>query len=190
MESVVRVLSEQEIVAHFLEPTDLKWFGYPSNDNSQGRIYFASRYMGLVSIGKIPGVGRLQDGDDGWRRLDITMYERKCFVYGLFQWTGSTQLNREMRRLAFRQGKVLNEFGIFHNQPTAVNKTVPGAPVQGCFEISDEEGLFRLLGMQYLQPHERNHGSRSVAMLAETKLTSHESAEVEYGDDEMCWMDD
>ena len=44
------------------------------------------------------GWGEGGNGDEGWRRLDITLYEKKCFVYGLFQWTGSTQLNREMRR--------------------------------------------------------------------------------------------
>jgi len=47
------------------------------------------------------GWGEGGNGDEGWRRLDITLYEKKCFVYGLFQWTGSTQLNREMRRKVF-----------------------------------------------------------------------------------------
>ena len=192
LESLVKVLAEQDVVLHFLEPSDLKWLGYDSNDSSQGSIYFAQRYMGLVNIAKIPTIGCLQDGDGGWRRLDITIYERKCFVYGLFQWTGSTQLNREMRRVAVRQGKVLNEFGIFYNQPTSSNKTVPGAPVAGCFDISDERGLFKLLDMEYLEPHERNHGSRSVARLAEAKLTGQEDLheDMEDVDDELCWMDD
>ena len=95
LESLVKYLAAEGLVQHFMEPSDLKWLGYDKNDNMQSRIYFAARYMGLIDIGKVPGTG-CQPG--AWRRLDITIYERKCFVYGLFQWTGSTQLNREMRR--------------------------------------------------------------------------------------------
>ena len=75
--------------------------------------------------------------------------------------TGCTQLNREMRRKALRMGLVVNEFGIFRNVGNARNKTVPGDPVAGCFDIADERGIFQLLSMPYLEVHERNAGSRS-----------------------------
>ena len=62
---------------------------------------------------------------------------------------------------ALRMNRVLNEFGIFYNLGTAGNRTVPGDPVPGCFDIADETAIFRLLDMKYLRPHERNAGSRS-----------------------------
>jgi hypothetical protein len=156
------VLKEEGRLIHLQEPSDEKWLQLPSNTHKE-EGYFAERYMGLVRVGDAGGIGAcLEDGDGGWRRLDITIYERKCFVYGLFQWTGSTQLNREMRRKSLRLGYVVNEFGIFHNVGSV--KPAPGDPVQGSFDLDHpdgERGIFKLVQMDYLEPHERNAGSRS-----------------------------
>jgi len=95
---LVKALKRKGLLIHMQQPSDgqLKPF---TAYTGQHVNYFSERYMGLVCIGKVTGIGEgLKDADGSWRRLDITLYERKCFLYGLFQWTGSTQLNREMRR--------------------------------------------------------------------------------------------
>ena len=63
--------------------------------------------------------------------------------------------------------------------------------MSGCFDICDEQGLFGLLGMDYLPTTERNHGSKSIARLAAEKIVVPEGLkECEVSDDELCWMDD
>ena len=107
--------------------------------------------------------------------------------------TGCTQLNREMRKKAVRRGLVVNEFGIFKNIGNANNKTVPGEPVDGCFDIADERGIFQLLDMQYLEVHERNAGSRGAKGNAEGCAAGDkegDKAPSDSDEDLDCYMDD
>jgi hypothetical protein len=157
VEEVVKALKNQNRLIHLQLPPDKQWKQLPSaTTDAQSGVYFADRYMGLVHLGGGGGWGEggLEKGDGGWRRLDITLYEKRCFIYGLFQWTEYTQLNREMRRKALRMGMVVNEFGLFHNKGTANNKSVPGEPVPGCFDIVDERGIFDMLKKVFAGPRE------------------------------------
>ena len=193
VEEVAKALKNQNRLIHLQLPSDKQWRQLPSaTTDAQSGVYFAERYMGLVRLGGGGGGGEggLEKGDGGWRRLDITLYEKRCFIYGLFQWTGCTQLNREMRRKALRMGMVVNEFGLFHNKGTANNKSVPGEPVPGCFDIVDERGIFDMLKMKYLQVHERNAGSRSGGGGKGGEEGVGEEAPSDSDEDLGCCMDD
>jgi hypothetical protein len=151
---------------------------------SDKHSYFTERYMGLVCIQGLAGTSLASqhcDKDKGWRRIDITVYEKKCFVYGLFHWTGGVQLNREMSKRALSKGWVMNEYGIFHNTGTSVEnldgEKVVGSPVNGCFDVGDDDGgIFALLSMQYLELHERNAGSHLVKWREESGSNRNEDA--------------
>ena len=192
VEEVVKALESQTRLIHLQLPSDKQWKQLPSAPGAQSGVYFAERYMGLVRLGGGGGWGEggLEKCDGGWRRLDITLYEKGCFLYGLFQWTGCTQLNREMRRKALRMGMVVNEFGLFRNQGTANNKSVPGEPVPGCFDIVDERGIFDMLKMKYLQVHERNAGSQSGGGGKGVGEGEGDKAPSDSAEDIGCCMDD
>ena len=174
---IIQELKQKGRLMHMQEPRD---WGKASDKHS----YFTERYMGLVCIQGLAGTSLASqhcDKDKGWRRIDITVYEKKCFVYGLFHWTGGVQLNREMSKRALSKGWVMNEYGIFHNTGTSVEnldgEKVVGSPVNGCFDVGDDDGgIFALLSMQYLELHERNAGSHLVKWREESGSNRNEDA--------------
>ena len=75
----------------------------------------------------------------------------------------------------------MNEYGIFHNTGTSVEnidgEKVAGSPVAGCFDVGDDDrGIFDLLGMQYLELHERNAGSHLERWREESGSNRNEDA--------------
>lgn len=77
------------------------------------------------------------------RRIDIRMIGYESFFPALVYFTGSYELNQKMRKLAKEQGYKLNEYGLYD---------INGKHIT----IINEETLFEILGMNYLEPIDRN----------------------------------
>lgn len=99
---------------------------------------------------KFMGVCKLPDSDTSkhlHRRIDIRLWPSDQFVPALLYFTGSDELNKEMRRKAIEMGFHLNEFRIC---------TVGDTGVHGdALEVKTEKDIFDYLGMEYRPPEER-----------------------------------
>ena len=71
---------------------------------------------------------------------DIFIYEDLAPF--LLYATGSKQFNKNMRGIAKSKGFKLNQHGLYKGSKKIICKT--------------EEDIFEHLGMQYLEPHQRN----------------------------------
>ena len=80
------------------------------------------------------------------RRVDIRLMPMESFVAAVVYFTGSYALNITMRKLANKQGYVLNEYGLYKKGEAGVEAV----------DLESEEHLFELLGMPYLHPTERS----------------------------------
>jgi len=78
------------------------------------------------------------------RRIDIRMVAIESFIPAIVYFTGSYELNRQMRRLAKDNGLKLNEYGLYDEK---TNKPIT---------LYSEEQLFEELGMDHLDPKDRN----------------------------------
>jgi len=78
------------------------------------------------------------------RRIDIRMIAIESYVPAIAYFTGSYELNRQMRKRAKELGYKLNEYGLYDEQ---TNKSKV---------LYTEEQLFDELEMNYLDPEERN----------------------------------
>ena len=78
------------------------------------------------------------------RRIDIRMIAIESYVPAIVYFTGSYELNRQMRKKAKELGYKLNEYGLYDEQ---TNKPKI---------LYTEEQLFDELEMNYLDPEERN----------------------------------
>jgi DNA polymerase/3'-5' exonuclease PolX len=90
-----------------------------------------NKYMGLCQYGKFP-----------IRRIDIRFIPLISWFPATLYFTGSKELNQKMRAIAKKLGYKLNEYGIYKN-----NKII---------YVESEEEIFKLIGMKYLEPQERN----------------------------------
>lgn len=80
--------------------------------------------------------------DNPVRRIDIRMISVESFFPALVYFTGSYELNQKMRSIAKKQQLRLNEYGLYD----ITGKSIP---------ILNEESLFEILDMEYLEPNER-----------------------------------
>jgi DNA polymerase/3'-5' exonuclease PolX len=91
---------------------------------------------------KFEGIGHI-DAEFPAIRLNILKVEDyKTYPFLLLYWTGSTQFNIDLRKRAKRMGLHLG------NQYLADSHGRH-------FTVRNEEEIFKLLGMEYLPPHER-----------------------------------
>ena len=97
-----------------------------------------NKYMGL---GKIPN-----DKYKIFRRIDIKYVNISSFATSLLYFTGSRNLNTDMRSKAISKGYKLNEYGLYIKKEE--NKKQ--------FDTPTEESIFKLLDMEYLEPEKRN----------------------------------
>ncbi|XP_059131484.1 DNA-directed DNA/RNA polymerase mu [Peromyscus eremicus] len=82
-----------------------------------------------------------------WRavRVDLVVTPNSQFPFALLGWTGSQLFERELRRFSRQEkGLWLNSHGLFDPE----RKTF--------FHATSEEDIFRLLGLEYLPPEQRN----------------------------------
>ncbi|XP_029339014.1 DNA-directed DNA/RNA polymerase mu isoform X2 [Mus caroli] len=78
-------------------------------------------------------------------RVDLVVTPNSQFPFALLGWTGSQFFERELRRFSRQEkGLWLNSHGLFDPEQKRV------------FHATSEEDVFRLLGLKYLPPEQRN----------------------------------
>nr|XP_042141446.1 DNA nucleotidylexotransferase [Peromyscus maniculatus bairdii] len=93
------------------------------------------------------GVKSSQQGGKGWKaiRVDLVMcpYDRRAFA--LLGWTGSRQFERDLRRYATHERKMMLDNHALYDKTKRV-----------FLEADSEEEIFAHLGLDYIEPQERN----------------------------------
>ncbi|VFQ59442.1 unnamed protein product [Cuscuta campestris] len=87
------------------------------------------------------------------RRIDLKVYPRNIYAFGLLHWTGNDVLNRRLRLLAQSKGFRLDDTGLFPSAQSSDGKHgLRGANLK----FDTEREIFDFLGFPWLEPHERN----------------------------------
>ena len=99
--------------------------------------------VGHLAIGayKYMGICRLSDKHCA-RRVDLLIVSEESWPYATLYFTGSKNLNVQMRAKALSLGMSMNEHGMQGN-----GKDYP---------VKTEQDIFKYLGMKYLEPTERS----------------------------------
>ncbi|KFK43340.1 hypothetical protein AALP_AA1G112300 [Arabis alpina] len=93
-------------------------------------------------------------GQELRRRIDLKVYPRDIYAFGLIAWTGNDVLNRRLRLLAESKGYRLDDTGLF--PATHSSSGNRGARASASLKLSTEKQVFDFLGFPWLEPHERN----------------------------------
>ncbi|XP_037660528.1 DNA polymerase lambda isoform X2 [Choloepus didactylus] len=136
--------SHQGILSRLLD--SLRQQGFLTDDLvSQEENGQQQKYLGVCQL---PGPGRRH------RRLDIIVVPYSEFACALLYFTGSAHFNRSMRALAKTKGMSLSE----HALSTAVVRDTHGLKVGPgqVLPTPTEKDVFRLLGLPYREPAERD----------------------------------
>ena len=96
-----------------------------------------TKYMGFSKMPRKPV-----------RRIDVRFVPFESYYYALLYFTGSYELNREMRILAKQKGYKLNEYGLF-------KILEDGKISRARIKVNSEEDIFKKLNMDYLEPNQR-----------------------------------
>ncbi|KAM0914402.1 hypothetical protein ACQ4PT_011584 [Festuca glaucescens] len=87
-------------------------------------------------------------------RIDLKVYPRNRYAFGLLAWTGNDVLNRRLRILAESKGYVLDDTGLYlATQSCGGKRAGRSEAIVNCHE---EKDVFDTLGFPWLEPHERN----------------------------------
>lgn len=119
---------------------------------------YEMKYMGYCQLSKNDS-GQLSKNDSGQlskkdnnklkkypvRRIDIRYIPYDSYYTALLYFTGSGPFNQKMRKLAEQLGYLLNEYGLY--------KLVNDKKKR--IKIKSEEDVFKVLGMEYLDPSKR-----------------------------------
>lgn len=104
------------------------------------------KYMGLCKLPNRPEYTI-------HRRIDIKMFPYNSYATGILYFTGSKNLNKEMRTKALGMGMTLNEYGLYKLEYCKEKrKKVAGEQIS----TPTEEDVFKVLKMKYLSPTERD----------------------------------
>lgn len=87
-------------------------------------------------------------------RIDLKVYPRDIYAFGLVAWTGNDVLNRRLRLLAESKGYRLDDTGLFIATHGSDGKR--GARATTSVKLYTEKEVFDFLGFPWLEPHERN----------------------------------
>ncbi|MED6217234.1 hypothetical protein PIB30_015796 [Stylosanthes scabra] len=87
-------------------------------------------------------------------RIDLKVYPRDIYAFGLIAWTGNDVLNRRLRLLAETKGFRLDDTGLFPATQGSGGKR--GAKGIASLKFNTEKEVFDFLGFPWLEPHERN----------------------------------
>ena len=79
-------------------------------------------------------------------QVDVNLTTEESWGASILMWTGTKELNVKMRAVAKEKGLKLNQYGLFRRSD--------GVKVAG----RDEEEVFEVLGLKYLEPHQREVG--------------------------------
>jgi len=96
---------------------------------------------------KYMGICHLFNGQ--YVRIDIRYIKYDSFAPALLYFTGSGGLNRKMRELANTQGYTINEYGVYKYVDKKKGDEI---------SVKTERDIFELIGMEYLNPREREYG--------------------------------
>lgn len=110
------------------------------------RVTSCSSYRGIIQL---PGYAL-------HRRLDLKLYPPEEFAYALLYFTGSDHFNRSMRHYAKSLGYSLSDHGIVHAIKMAGTKDNCVRGTMNLFEAKTEEEIFAKLGLEYVEPTQRN----------------------------------
>eukprot|EP00850_Spirogloea_muscicola_P020991 SM000233S07962 [mRNA] locus=s233:77510:81004:+ [translate_table: standard] len=106
-------------------------------------------YPGMEQVETFMGICR-SPAYPCFRRIDIKVYPRHQLPFALIAFTGNDVLNRKIRYRAMTMGYKLNDKGLF---PRACKQAQSSATSVSC---QTEREIFEKLGLDYLEPHERN----------------------------------
>ena len=110
-----------------------------------------TKYMGLC---------RMAGPDRTNRRIDIRLMPMNSHAAALLYFTGSKNLNTDMRNRALARDMTLNEYGLykFAKDPQGkLIKDAKGKNIKGEQILTPTEtDIFTQVGMKYLEPHERD----------------------------------
>ncbi|CAM8883642.1 unnamed protein product [Rhodiola kirilowii] len=87
-------------------------------------------------------------------RIDLKVYPREIYAFGLIAWTGNDVLNRRLRIIADSKGYRLDDTGLFLATQSSGGKR--GAKGARSMSFKTEKEVFDFLGFPWLEPHERN----------------------------------
>ena len=96
-----------------------------------------TKYMGMCQLSKRHRV----------RRIDIRFIPHCSLASAMLYFTGCGEFNKNMRTFAIRKGYKLNEYGIY--------KTDTDSPSEVNVDVSTEEDIFKVLGLEYIPPDQR-----------------------------------
>jgi DNA polymerase beta len=91
---------------------------------------------------KFMGVAHCPRSDEPYFRLDIEFLPEEEFAYGLLYFTGSKDFNKEIRQHAKNMGYTLNQHGLKDKNGDYI-------------KAKNEEDIFKILDLQYLEPKKR-----------------------------------
>ncbi|XP_055810234.1 DNA polymerase lambda isoform X1 [Solanum dulcamara] len=86
-------------------------------------------------------------------RIDLKVYPRDIYAFGLIAWTGNDVLNRRLRLLAESKGFLLDDTGLYPATHGSGGKRTKGS---ASLKFDTEKQVFEFLGFPALEPHERN----------------------------------
>nr|GLL31990.1 DNA polymerase lambda isoform X1 [Ipomoea trifida]GMD15116.1 DNA polymerase beta isoform X1 [Ipomoea batatas] len=92
-------------------------------------------------------------GQELRRRIDLKVYPRNIYAFGLVHWTGNDVVNRRLRILAQAKGFRLDDTGLF---PSTQGSEGKQGMKRANLKLDTEKEIFDFLGFPWLEPHERN----------------------------------
>ncbi|KQK18807.1 DNA polymerase lambda [Brachypodium distachyon] len=87
-------------------------------------------------------------------RIDLKVYPRNRYAFGLLAWTGNDVLNRRLRILADSKGYALDDTGLYLATLSSGGKRMGRS--EAIVNCDTEKDVFDTLGFPWLEPHERN----------------------------------
>ncbi|KAI7726535.1 hypothetical protein M8C21_023227 [Ambrosia artemisiifolia] len=86
-------------------------------------------------------------------RIDLKVYPKDIYPFGLIHWTGNDVVNRRLRILAESKGFRLDDTGLFPATHGSGGKRVSAS---ASLKFNSEKEVFDFLGFPWLEPCERN----------------------------------
>ncbi|XP_022985529.1 DNA polymerase lambda isoform X4 [Cucurbita maxima] len=87
-------------------------------------------------------------------RIDLKVYPRDIYAFGLLAWTGNDVLNRRLRLVAESKGFRMDDTGLYPATQGSGGKR--GAKGSASLKFDTEKEIFEFLGFPWLEPHQRN----------------------------------
>ncbi|CAO2829204.1 unnamed protein product [Amaranthus hypochondriacus] len=115
-----------------------------STHSEEGTDHGVDTYFGLCTY----------PGRELRHRIDLKVYPKNIYPFGLIAWTGNDTLNRRLRLLAESKGYRLDDTGLFLSTPGSGGKR--GSRGTASLHFDTEKQVFDFLEFPWLEPHERN----------------------------------